>query len=699
MNLTETLAGALSGSGIDPLVRAALTLGATTHTYSRTRLLAVEETMEPYSHTAEVLLDNADGELTEKDLRGYRLVLGWGAVTPAGEEYVDSPPLTVIRQELLSERGVLTCRLLCQGIPDGLAEDRASDRYAPDAADTTMLQALINAILAGSLSCYSHCSAVSYEWDSADALATGYRPRDGFRVYTNGSRLAAVRKLLDFTTCAMRVEADGKLHFFQPVTSGGTYDHEFSLEAGSHAFLQKAGRRTLVIPNRIVVRTPDDWAVSYSGTATDAASYALLPKSQYQTAAVDSNAQAALIAEAILAKYQLQSPVAKLTVPLAPQVRVLDYLKVTDARLGDSVTGNAGLVRHRWSAGGGRSPVVWQTDIELGGWSSVRTLANRLEVYPTPQGYDCLSRLSVKDLEAESIRAGSIVLEWLTGAGDVDLSKIGDTLDHLGDGSTYAKLKSTNISAGNILLSSLVQVKTGTNSKWYDVGYIEIDADTGLTIGGQDLIFELDGEEHYIYPSTGELDIMSESGCDIRFLNGPVKLSCDLDPKTDAYYDLGSSGYRFDDIYCLDLHVTNEPWDSEDDLSLVRSIRADAKDAKRYDPATVPAMLKASHRKDEKVLKRAARMDRDDAELQALLDEAVAREKRPEKKAMLLARRDRVGRDRDARLAAYAASLADDSTLSLSNSIGLLFGAVRQMADQVDALAERLTTLEKGAKE
>jgi hypothetical protein len=646
--------------------------------------------LEPYSHTAEVLLDNADGEFTSRDLRGYRVVIGWGGVTTAGEEYLDSPPLTVLRQELLSERGVLTCRLLCQGVPDGLAEDRASESYAPDASDTTTVQSLINSILAGSLPCYSHCENVPCAWDSADTLATGYRPRDGFRVYVNGSRLAAVRKLLDLTACAVRVEADGKLHFFQPVMSGETYDHEFSLAAGAHAFLRKAGRRALVIPNRIVVRTPEDWAIGYSGTAMDSASYAVMPKTQYQTAAADSNTQAALIAESMLSKHRLHSPVAKLTVPLAPQVRVLDYVKVTDDRLGDAVSGNVGLVRHRWYAGKGRASCIWQTDIELGGWSSVRSLANRLEVYPTPQGYERLGRLSVKDLEAENIRAGSIVLEWLTEAGAVDLSKIGDTLDHLGDGSTYAKLRSTNISAGNILLSSAVQVKTGTNSKWYDVGYIAIDSDVGLTIGGQDLIFAYGTQKHYIYPSSYELDIMSASGCDIRFLNGPVKLSCHMDPKTDDSYDLGYSSRRFGAVFCHDLFVSNEPWDGVDDLALVRAIRADAKDGRAYDRTSIPSILKASHRKDEKLQRRVEQIDRDDAEIRAILDDAIAREKRPEKRAELQVARDEVGKDRQERIDRYAESLDDDRCISLGNGIGLLFGAVRQLAEQVEALERRM---------
>jgi len=434
-----------------------------------------------------------------------------------------------------------------------------------------------------------------------------------------------------------------------------------------------------------------------SGSATDATSYALLPKVQYQVAAVGSTTEANNVAAAILSKYHLQTPVARLNVPLTPAVRPLDYVKVTDARMGDSAAGNVGLVRHRWAAGGYRKRYTWQTDIELGGWASVRSLANKLEVYPTPQGYDRLARLVVKDLEAENIRADNIVLEWLQTDGDVDLSKIGDTIDHLNDGSTYSKLRSTDISAGHILLSSLVEVKTGTSSKWYDVGYIEIDADTGLTISGQDLIFEYGTEEHYIYPSDGELDFMSDTGCDFRFLNGPIKLSCDMDPKSDGTYDLGMTSYRYDDIYCDDLHVTNTPWDHEDDLSLVRGIKADAKDGSTYDRTSIPSMLKASHRKTEKVAKRATRIDSDDEEMRQMLLEAAEKETRPEKKAMLLARRERVGADRDAKVARYESSLDDDTTLSVGNSLGLLFGAIRQLADQVDVMAERLSMLEKGA--
>jgi hypothetical protein len=83
-------------------------------------------------------------------------------------------------------------------------------------------------------------------------------------------------------------------------------------------------------------------------------------------------------------------------------------------------------------------------------------------------------------------------------------------------------------------------------------------------------------------------------------------------------------------------------------------------------------------------------IDRDDAEIRAILDDAIAREKRPEKRAELQVARDEVGKDRQERIDRYAESLDDDRCISLGNGIGLLFGAVRQLAEQVEALERRM---------
>ena len=74
-----------------------------------------------------------------------------------------------------------------------------------------------------------------------------------------------------------------------------------------------------------------------------------------------------------------------------------------------------------------------------------------------------------------------------------------------------------------------------------------------------------------------------------------------------------------------------------------------------------------------------------------MLDAAIARETRPEKRAELEERRGEVGADHQARLQRYAESLDDDRCISLGDSIGLLFGAVRQLAEKVEGLEARLS--------
>ena len=67
-----------------------------------------------------------------------------------------------------------------------------------------------------------------WERDSVDALINTYQPQDGFRIYKNGSRLAALRRLIEYTGCAIRWGADGNLHVFTPTTSGIVFDYQYS---------------------------------------------------------------------------------------------------------------------------------------------------------------------------------------------------------------------------------------------------------------------------------------------------------------------------------------------------------------------------------------------------------------------------------------------------------------------------------------
>ncbi len=231
--LTSTLEAEQQKASIDPLIKIVLTHGDTEHTFDLERILDSSHTEEPYSQKLELTLDNSDGVLTGLDLKGYKGVISYGAVTDDGDEYSDCAPLTVISQRLNSSPGILDCTLSLVGIPNLMAEDKASESYLPDDDDSKTVKTLINSILGATIACFhsdDDCIAYDCVFDSEDDLIDTYKPKDSFRIYTGGSRLSAIRRLLDLTKCAMIFKADGKGHVFVPTTSGAVYSYEYSLE-------------------------------------------------------------------------------------------------------------------------------------------------------------------------------------------------------------------------------------------------------------------------------------------------------------------------------------------------------------------------------------------------------------------------------------------------------------------------------------
>jgi len=445
--LTETLNAAQKAASVDALVKIALTHGESSHTYTRDRILDINHTEEPYTQRAELKLDNSDGALTSLDLKGYQGVISYGAATGTGEEYSACAPLWVIAQKFNSSPGKLDCTLSLVGIPNLLAEDKASASYIPLSTDVKTVKTLLGEILGATLACYSHCTAYTVAWDSEDSLIDTFRPKDNFRIYVGGSRLAAVRRLLDYTKCVIRAEADGKVHVFQPFTTDETYDYEYSLESG-HTFFSKAYRHRLVIPNYIVVMSQPDDDLRYSGTAQDNESYALLPKRDYEQMRLESDAQAASIAEAILSKHQLWSEAGAAGVPLNAGAEVFDYVKVTDERESDFRIGTLGSLTRRYTAD---SP-LWRMTFSFGSWTNVRKVLANLGLSSTDELEEYFTRLKVKDLYAENIQAENMDFVWLDPDNTIDLSQIGDNLDSLPDGTTYARVKTLHLDAGQIKL-------------------------------------------------------------------------------------------------------------------------------------------------------------------------------------------------------------------------------------------------------
>jgi len=446
--LSPTLQSAQQAKSINPLIRIELTHGEdNTYTYSKSRIPDINHSEEPYSHKAELLLNNSDGALTDIDLQGFQGVISYGAITTAGEEYEAAAFLWVIAQKFNSSPGKLDCLLSLVGIPNLMAEDRASANYIPASDDTKKVKDLIREIAGDTgvthLACFNHTTSYDVVFDSEDGLIDSYQPKDSFRIYINGSRLAALRRLLDYTGCVARFRADGKIHILEPTTSGDTYDYEYSLASG-HTFFSKAYKKTLVVPNYIVVQSKPDDDPSYSGSAQDATAYGLMPKRAYHQMRLADDDEADDIAAAILAKHQLQAEMGAADVPMNVGAELFDYVKVTDSRENDNRTGNLGYLCRHYNA----AKNEWRMTFSFGNWMAVlrqRALLNELETN-TDIG-QAINRLQVGDLYAENILADNIDLVWVDPDGTIDLSKIGDNLDNLPDGETYARKRWMHLDA------------------------------------------------------------------------------------------------------------------------------------------------------------------------------------------------------------------------------------------------------------
>ncbi|MBA7669494.1 hypothetical protein ES703_77625 [subsurface metagenome] len=343
-----------------------------------------------------------------------------------------------------------------------MAEDKASEKYMPDEEDTKTVKTLINQILGATLACYSHCQAYEVVWEAGyDTLADTYKPKDSYRIYVGGSRLAAFRRALDLTGNVARVQADGKWHIFKPTISGVVYDSQYSLESG-HTFFSKAYRNTLVIPNRIVVKSQPDDDPQYSGSA-QIDGYADLPeavkKTDYKQMRLESNSQADDIAAAILSKHQLWSEMGAADVPMNVGAEVFDYVKVGAFSAKDVFrVGNLGHLTRHYNA----KKAEWRMAFSFGGWLTARKVleglgitADELEAY--------FSRLMVKDLYVENILAENMNFVWIDPDNTIDLSKIGDNLDNLPDGEVYARVKTLHLDAGEIKLDEHILYKAGYN--------------------------------------------------------------------------------------------------------------------------------------------------------------------------------------------------------------------------------------------
>jgi hypothetical protein len=123
------------------------------------------------SQTAVVVFDNSDGYFTTLDLKGWSAVIEMGLKAPVNALYSTFPPFKVVTQELSSAPAYLQCRISMIGIPNRLAEDRASKDYFNHWSSTTTVKDMVTEIASG--------VAVTEELTEKQDSSNGYINLDG----------------------------------------------------------------------------------------------------------------------------------------------------------------------------------------------------------------------------------------------------------------------------------------------------------------------------------------------------------------------------------------------------------------------------------------------------------------------------------------------------------------------------------------
>ena len=383
----------------------------TTKGYDQARITKIVHTETPDGDTAEITLENSDGALTSLDFEHYQAVISYGYNTAvsrsswvagstyavdamvrpvtangyqyrcavagtvagtteptwptdlgvrvadssvtwemdgnSGEEYSRTSPLRQRVQELHSGRGGMKVILRPEGIFNQLKEDKAKAETTLVVADTSTVQSLINAIAGTTLAPYGGYTAYTTTYDSTDSLIGTFKPADFFSVRVNENRYDKVEELVGWTGSKMRAEADGAIHFQDPIISGTAYNYEYKWNVqGDHLFWNKSIRLRFVEPNEVIVKShPELEAPHYSGTATSGTSYALASKTQTIYARLTSDAEAGSIATAMIERYELNAEKGAVVVPMNVGQELWDYVKITDALSNDTRIGNIQFIQ------------------------------------------------------------------------------------------------------------------------------------------------------------------------------------------------------------------------------------------------------------------------------------------------------------------------------------------------------------------
>ncbi len=264
------------------------------------------------------------------------------------------------------------------------------------------------------------------------------------------------------------------------------YEYEFDV-AGEHTFLSKSVRNRFINPNKEIVASHPDHSPSYTGNYTSATSYGLDAKTHTTYKRLVSDAQATAIATAKIQSSELDAERSFAVVPMNVGQELWDYVKITDSRSGDSVTGNIQYIQRKVAIHLTNQPLTFSMQIALGKPSLAGMIAGMLASGEEASAVS--GRLSNENLLTmiqditEYLKANAEKTVW------VEESAV-KNLDDVNDGANYKRLLATQVSAGKIYLSDASTYKVGydpntkrrvfvaTPTTPYDIGDLWQDATT-----------------------------------------------------------------------------------------------------------------------------------------------------------------------------------------------------------------------------
>lgn len=315
------------------------------------RILSLRHTEQEWSQTATVVVQDSDATLAALDLRGDKGVISYGY----GDNYSASAPLRVTNQRTDSTGGSIRTTTELKGVFDFLADDKASAAWNASEDYIATIKTILGYVLKPSTgyACFSHCDDYTPVFDSEDSIINSFTPRDYFRIGFNETRLSVIKRLLGWTGCKARVENDESdnavIHFFVPGTTTPEYYYEDV--ATEHNFFGKAVRKRIVIPNYIVVSSHPDYEDQYTGFKADTTNDGDIEIRDHHYFRVTSTTQCTNLATAILSQHQWDAERGSGFVPMNCGQEVMDYVKITDSRVGDNRSGNVGYIIRNYAQG------------------------------------------------------------------------------------------------------------------------------------------------------------------------------------------------------------------------------------------------------------------------------------------------------------------------------------------------------------